>query len=81
MKIWNYVNIIPSTYKWNCRGLSKNELDEYEAEYKLVRELDRNIDEQAHDPIERCAGFAVTGNLNDEFKTNVNNFVITNYNW
>lgn len=51
---------------FNCRGISKNELDEYETEYKLARELDRKIDEATHVPIERCAGFPVTGNLFDQ---------------
>lgn len=48
---------------FNCRGIAKNELEEYEAEYKLARELDKKIEEETHVPIERCAGFAVTGNF------------------
>lgn len=42
---------------FNCRGISKNELEEYEAEYtQLARELDKKIDEETHTPIARCAG-------------------------
>lgn len=54
-----------STYQFSCRGVSKDELNAYEAENVLERVVDKEFDEETHVPIERCKGVAITG----KFKT------------
>lgn len=52
-----------STFKFTCHAIPQDEQDAYEAKNKLVRILDRDMDEATHLPIERCLGVVVTGNV------------------
>lgn len=52
-----------STYKISCKGISKGDLDAYDAENILEYVLDKDLDEANHIPLERCRGVAITGEI------------------
>lgn len=49
-----------NTYKISCKGISKGDLDAYDAENILEYVLDKDLDEANHIPLERCRGVAIT---------------------